>query len=207
MDSPQIQQLVEKELLSSYDSLYRLAYSYVKNEPDAMDIVQESAYKAIKYSSSLKAKSHVRTWIWRITINTSLEFLRQQQREVPADMLQEQGQEDRYRDFDTLSALDVLNEKERAVIILRYFEDRKLHEIAHALEENINTTKTAYPTLAPLPECCKQQKQRIPHNSSGDAPFLAVSRPTGFPALYLGFLTLYLIFTVFFCPLPFKSFV
>ncbi len=36
MDSQQMQQLVEEELLSSYDSLYRLAYSYVKNEPDAM---------------------------------------------------------------------------------------------------------------------------------------------------------------------------
>ena len=65
MDSQQMQQLVEEELLASYGSLYRLAYSYVKNEPDAMDIVQESAYKAIKHASSLKEKSHARTWIWR----------------------------------------------------------------------------------------------------------------------------------------------
>ena len=35
-----MQQLVEQELLSSYDSLYRLAFTYVKNESDAMDIVQ-----------------------------------------------------------------------------------------------------------------------------------------------------------------------
>ena len=47
-----MQQLVEQELLSSYDSLYRLAFTYVKNEADAMDIVQETAYKAIQNSAS-----------------------------------------------------------------------------------------------------------------------------------------------------------
>lgn len=47
-----------------------------------------------------------------------------------------------YLDFDTIDALDVLNEKERAVVVLRYFEGRKLQEIADALEENLNTTKS-----------------------------------------------------------------
>ena len=46
-----MQQLVEQELLSSYDSLYRLAFTYVKNEADAMDIVQETAYKEIGRAS------------------------------------------------------------------------------------------------------------------------------------------------------------
>ncbi len=142
MDSPQIQQMVEEELLSSYSSLYRLAYSYVKNEADAMDIVQESAYKAIKNSSSVQKKSCIRTWLWRIVINTSLELLRKQQRETLAYTPIEQGQEDRYLDFDTLDALDILSEKERAVIVLRFFEDRKLQEIANALEENTNTVKS-----------------------------------------------------------------
>ena len=45
-------------------------------------------------------------------------------------------------DFDTIDALDVLNEKERAVVVLRYFEDRKLQEIAAALEENLSTVKS-----------------------------------------------------------------
>ena len=33
-------------ILDEYESLYRMAYTYVHNESDAMDIVQESAYKA-----------------------------------------------------------------------------------------------------------------------------------------------------------------
>ncbi len=143
MDSPQqLQKLVETELLSSYDSLYRLAYTYVKNESDAMDIVQESAYKAIKHSSSIKNKAYIKTWLWRIVINTSLELLRQKQRELSTCTLEEEGAEDTYLDFDTLDALNILNEKERAVIILRFFEGQKLQEIANALEENISTTKS-----------------------------------------------------------------
>lgn len=142
MNSPKMQQLVEQELLTSYESMYRLAYTYVKNEADAMDVVQESAYKAITHSSTIKNAAFIKTWLWRIVINTSLELLRQKQREVSITEMQEQGKEDIYIDFDTIEALDILNEKERAVIILRYFEDRKIQEIADTLEENLNTTKS-----------------------------------------------------------------
>lgn len=49
---------------------------------------------------------------------------------------------DKYMDFDTIRALDVLNEKERAVIILRFFEEKKLDEIAAVLGMNGNTVKS-----------------------------------------------------------------
>ena len=137
-----MQQLVEQELLSSYDSLYRLAFTYVKNEADAMDIVQETAYKALQNSASVKNEAFIKTWLWRIAINTSLESLRGRQREISYEAPVEYGKEDVYMDFDTIDALDVLNEKERAVVVLRYFEDRKLQEIAAALEENLSTVKS-----------------------------------------------------------------
>ena len=46
MKYPDISKAVEQEILASYDKLYRLAFSYVKNEQDAMDVVQESVYKS-----------------------------------------------------------------------------------------------------------------------------------------------------------------
>ena len=142
MNTPKMQQLVEQELLASYDSLYRLAFTYVKNESDAMDIVQESAYKAIRNAASVKNKAFIKTWLWRIAINTSIEFLRDKQREYSCEILQEYGREDVYLDFDTMEALNVLNDKERAAVVLRYFEELKLQEIADALEENLSTTKS-----------------------------------------------------------------
>ena len=44
----------EQVLIEKYDRLYRLAYSYVYNEDDALDIVQESACKAIRDCGQVK---------------------------------------------------------------------------------------------------------------------------------------------------------
>ena len=46
--------LVEQIILEKYNQYYRLAYSYVHNEADACDIVQNGAYKALRGSHALK---------------------------------------------------------------------------------------------------------------------------------------------------------
>ena len=60
---------VEDLLLQNYDQYYRLAYSYVHNEADAGDIVQNGAYKAIRSSSDLKEVRYAATWLYRIMLN------------------------------------------------------------------------------------------------------------------------------------------
>ena len=44
---PTMEETVAQEILAHYQSYYRLSYSYLKNKEDAMDAVQESAYKAM----------------------------------------------------------------------------------------------------------------------------------------------------------------
>ena len=44
-----VEQLIAECLQLHYPIFYRLAYSYVRNEQDAMDLVQESDYKAMKH--------------------------------------------------------------------------------------------------------------------------------------------------------------
>ena len=66
----------EQVLIEKYDRLYRLAYSYVYNEDDALDIVQESACKAICQCNSLKDPSKLYSWICRIVVNTTMDLLR-----------------------------------------------------------------------------------------------------------------------------------
>ena len=81
MKSAMLQQKVEDEILQSYQSLYRLAYSYVKNPDDAMDIVQESAYKAILHSDEMRNQDTIKGWLCRIVVNTALDLLRRRSRE------------------------------------------------------------------------------------------------------------------------------
>ena len=142
------EQLVEQILLEKYNNYYRLAYSYVHNEADAGDIVQNGAYKAILHSDSLKQKAYAATWIYRIMLNEIFRFLKSNpvSREVYAAPEESggklAGKEDRYQDVDLMRALDTLPQEVKTVIILRYFEDLTLEQIASVQEENVNTVKS-----------------------------------------------------------------
>ena len=136
--------VVETVLLENYDRYYRLAYSYTKNEADALDIVQNGTYKAIKNSSSLRNTEFAGTWIYRIMLN---EIFRFYQKKGPVcvsleDMPVEQGKEDIYEDIDLKEALDSLSAEDKAVIELRFFEECQLNEIAEILGENLSTVKS-----------------------------------------------------------------
>ena len=52
------------------------------------------------------------------------------------------GKEDIYQDVDLRQALDALPQEVRTVIVLRYFEDLTLEQIADVQEENVNTVKS-----------------------------------------------------------------
>jgi len=128
------------------ENYYRLAYSYVKNAADALDIVQESIYKAISSIDSLENPHSIKTWFYRIVVNTSLDYLRKKRKSITVGeevfTSFDFGAVDHYEDLDLHKALDHLPEKYRTVLILRYFEDLKIDEIAEILHENPNTVKT-----------------------------------------------------------------
>lgn len=142
MKSVKLQQ-VEKALLELYPSLYRLAYSYVHNPDDAMDIVQDRAYKAILRAEDVKKQETIKSWLCRIVVNTSLDALRTKRKESTGlENIPDAGKEDAYEDLDVLRALEGLDERERTVVTLRYFEDMKLSEIVNVTGENLSTVKS-----------------------------------------------------------------
>lgn len=139
--------LVEQTVLEKYNQYYRLAYSYVHNEADAGDIVQNAAYKALRNSEQLKNTEYVETWLYRIVLNEIFRMLKQPktfsyEEAVEKSGNETEGREDVYENVDLRRALDSLPDKDKLVIELRYFEDKKLEEIAAVLEENVNTVKS-----------------------------------------------------------------
>lgn len=145
MNKDRMEKLVADHVIENKENHYRLAYSYVKNVDDALDIVQESILKAFSSLDSLKSSNYIKTWFYRIVVNTSLDFLRKQKRVVLDEGIISQydsGATDEYQDIDLKEALEELPDKYRTVIVLRYFEDLKIEEIAEILEENISTVKT-----------------------------------------------------------------
>ncbi|MDO3661465.1 RNA polymerase sigma factor SigV [Bacillus sp. C28GYM-DRY-1] len=125
---------------------YRLAFSYVKNQDDALDIIQESIKKALNSVETVRNPEMIKSWFYKILVRTAIDFLRKQKKvKVMDDETIEflsKGKEDHYKDTDLHEALDELPYRYKTIIILRFFEDLKLEDIAKITGENTNTVKT-----------------------------------------------------------------
>lgn len=140
-------ELIETIILEKYNQYYRLAYSYVHSEADAFDIVQNGAYKALRCCDRLKQQEYAETWIYRIMLNEIFSWLKQSKTLSYDELYEEQGneaeaKEDTYENVDLQKALDALPVKDKAIVLLKYFEDKKLEEIAQILDENVSTVKS-----------------------------------------------------------------
>ncbi|MGL4453372.1 MAG: sigma-70 family RNA polymerase sigma factor [Sarcina sp.] len=128
--------------------LYRTAYSYVKDESLALDIVQETVYKAYISIDKLKKVEYFTTWITRILINNALDVVKKNNKVVYlADKQFFENIEDKEKisseeKICLWEAIDSLEEKHREVIVLKYFNDMTVTEIAEVLSYPVGTVKT-----------------------------------------------------------------
>lgn len=140
------QDIVGQIILQNYNKYYRLAYSYVHNEVDASDIVQNGAYKALRSCQTLNCPEYAESWVYRIILNECFSYFRQPRADSYEELEEGTGAqayaEDHYEDIDLKRAIDGLEAQDKAIVILRFFEDMKLEEIAELLDENINTVKS-----------------------------------------------------------------
>lgn len=125
-------------------ALYRLAFSYVRNREAALDIVQDTVVRAISHSGSLRCAQAVKPWVYRILVNESLMYLRKNQRMILVEELPETAapEEDVGRRIDIYQAVQRLIPQYRTIVVLRYYEDLKLEDIAQITGVNLNTVKS-----------------------------------------------------------------
>ncbi len=150
-------------LLQRYQQpVYNLVYRLMNDPSDASDIVQEVFLKVFKNIGSFRGNSSLKTWIYRIAVNEAYNhrrwFSRHQRREVAlgpeeglrtyADSLADNSRTpfDQAADHETFAlveaALEKLNPKFRAVVVLRDIEDLSYEEIAAVLDVSIGTVKS-----------------------------------------------------------------
>lgn len=135
------QELIEEEK----HKLYRMAYLYVKNEHDALDVVQETIMKAYSSINNLKEENYFSTWLTRILINTALDFIGKHNRVTYVDEFNQMESDDQgsiEEHMDLVQAIQKLGEPYRTVIILRYYQDFSIKEIAKTMDCPEGTVKT-----------------------------------------------------------------
>jgi RNA polymerase sigma-70 factor (ECF subfamily) len=78
-DSRAWQTLVERH----YPMVYRLAFRWCGAEHDAEDIAQEVCVKIVRKLRTFRGRSSYRTWLYRVTVNTARDYLRQRSLREP----------------------------------------------------------------------------------------------------------------------------
>lgn len=117
--------------------LYKMAYLYMENKQDALDVVGTTILKGWQHIRSLKNPQWFRTWITRILIHTAQDM---NKKIVYFNSIDEVEIPDRYNGisleetWDLRNAVDLLPEKYRNVIILKYFCELSVQEIAYTLD-------------------------------------------------------------------------
>lgn len=134
-------------LFQTYEEeLYRIAFLYVKNKEDALDVIQETAYRSFKNLSSLKNTEYFKTWLTKITINCAIDHIRKIQKVVQLNLEYIEYTESYDEDIPlklTLNELmDTLDEDEKSIVILKYYYEYTFKEISEILELPLGTGKS-----------------------------------------------------------------
>ena len=152
MDDRQLEKLAKKaangnikaygQLIEFYkEYLYRTAWLLVKNQENALDIVGECILKGFRSIHTLRQPEYFKSWLTRVLINTANSYYQKNPDMVSIDdeengavqiVTPETGVSCEER-MDLQQAIDLLPEKQRIVIILKYFDEMKIDEIACVL--------------------------------------------------------------------------
>jgi RNA polymerase sigma-70 factor (ECF subfamily) len=142
-----------------YSRLYRIALAYLRQREDALDVVQEAFVKAYQGASRWDGSAEAGPWLTRVTVNLAIDRWRRNRRrgETFAPLADddhassladpaasaERGIHGREAGERVARALRVLPERQRAVVVLRHYQELSLEEIAEALGMSLGTVKSS----------------------------------------------------------------
>lgn len=135
------------QLIKVYEpDIYRMAFVYMKNEHDALDVVQETFAKAFEKIDTLKEPAYFKTWLTKIAINTSISRLDRLEKMIPFDKKVLERIHSHHVDTSlklTLNQLmQVLTNEEKSIVILRFYQGYTFQELADALRIPLGTAKS-----------------------------------------------------------------
>ena len=131
-----------KRILQSHGSaLYRSACLLVGNPHDVQDILQEVLLRYLEKSPAFQSGEHEKAWLFRVTPNCCMDFLRFRKRHAYTDIESLKECLPCPEQKNQLEELYALPAKYKTVLILHYFEGYSVTEIAQILKISSNAVK------------------------------------------------------------------
>ncbi len=140
------------QLLEAYGrELQAVAYLILRDRLEAEDVVIETLLTAFERGGSIREERALRAWLLRVATNQALGRRRRTTRLVRLDVTPDSpGPGDLAADSSTrvvlLDGVDTLPPQMRAAVILRYYADLSVDEVATALGKSPNTIKAQLQT-------------------------------------------------------------
>jgi len=138
-----------KTFYNEHESFVRKSLYYIiKNENKVDDIVQEVFVKIWKKSDSFKNTANIKTWIYRITINSAYDFLRKEKRHITVDEqsitepIDKKNHNKLEHEQIIKNAIALLSTKQRGPFVLHYIQGLTMGEISNALDIPPGTAKS-----------------------------------------------------------------
>jgi RNA polymerase sigma-70 factor (ECF subfamily) len=141
-----------------YQRLYRIALSYLRHPDDALDAVQETFVKAFQKADRWDGSMEAGPWLSRVAVNQSIDrWRRNKRRQATFTPLAEGDHDGSLASVDPdldrrvlgremrdrlAVALECLPERQRAVVVLRHYQEMSLDEIAETLGMRLGTVKS-----------------------------------------------------------------
>ena len=140
--------------------VYSLSYRMTGNPDDAADLTQEAFLNAWRGLASFHGQSSFSTWLYRLTSNVCIDFLRREKRRTALSMTVEEDEEGRQAEVPdhrfspeqelerrelrrtVQQGLAALSPEHRRVLVLRELEGLSYQEIAQCLELEEGTVKS-----------------------------------------------------------------
>jgi len=144
------------EMVRRYHSrIYWVARRMVKSHEDADDIAQEVFVRAYQSLDSFRGDSAIYTWLYRIAVNLSINHLRKQKVRKLVDiadyipfLAKDADQEKNVVHKENVSlieeAIETLPEKQRAVFIMRYYDEMPYEQISAILGTSVGGLKANF---------------------------------------------------------------
>lgn len=118
----------------------------MKNEHDALDVIQEVAYQSFKKINTLKEPNYFKTWLIKISINCSINLMKKKQKVVQLEQKHEELMAIELDDLPLSMTLQDLisrlNDDEKSAVILRYYHNYTFKEISELLNIPVGTSKS-----------------------------------------------------------------
>ncbi|MBR5544692.1 MAG: sigma-70 family RNA polymerase sigma factor [Clostridia bacterium] len=133
--------LFEQKYKECEKSLFLVAIGYLHNTEDAKDCVQEAVLSAWKSFGELKNKEYFKTWLTRIVINKSKNYIKKQRYTEELTDNINAFYDMPTEDFDIMDCVCKLSPGQAIYITLRFYNDMTYEEVSKVLKQPISTVK------------------------------------------------------------------